>query len=135
MEAFTSQDDESGLFEELSQSLSGGFLSSGYISVNALLIYWQENDLGFDTEVVMLQQFLTADYKFNTTTFAIPSERSEQALRKAITDFIFDRALPGTLAIIYYGGHGDPDEASRKSIWAACVLRLSESLITNESWL
>ncbi len=134
MEIFTNQDDESGLINELSQSLSGSFLTSGYKSVNALLLYWQENDLGVETEVSMLQRFLAADYKFNTTTFAIPSERPEQALRKAISDFIFDRALPGTLAVIYYGGHGDPDEVSRKSIWAACVLRLCESLITNESW-
>ena len=119
MENRADQDDKGELFETLSQSLSGSFLTSGYKSASALLLYWRENDLGFEAEVRMLQDFLVDEYRFNTTTFAIPSDRPEQALRKALSDFIFDRALPGTLGLVYYGGHGDPDDAARKSIWAA----------------
>jgi len=113
MEASVTQDNESELLENLASSLSGSFLGGGYRSINALLIYWQANDLGFQTEVSVLQKFLANEYNVHNTVFAIPSERSEQALRKALSDFSYERALPGTLALLYYGGHGDPDEITR----------------------
>lgn len=121
MESRTNQDDETELIGMLSESLSGSFTTTGYKSVSALLLYWRENDLGFEREINQLQEFLADEYGCNSNIFAIPSERSEQALRKVISNFVFDRALPGTLALVYYGGHGDPDEATRKSIWAAYV--------------
>ena len=121
MDASANQDNESELLENLALSLTGSFLASGYRSINALLIYWQANDLGFQTEVSVLQKFLTDECNIHCTVFAIPSERSEQALRKALSDFTYERAPPGTLALLYYGGHGDPDEITRKSIWAAYV--------------
>jgi hypothetical protein len=128
MDKKVANDNESELFEALAHSLDGSFLSSSYNSVSVLLLYWRENDQGFEKEICTLQHFFVSEYGFSTAIFAIPSQRPEHALRKAVSDFIYERADPGTLGLVYYGGHGDPDEINRKSIWAACVLKSHSNL-------
>jgi len=111
-------DDPPALVKRLARSLEDGF-HTGYSSANALLLYWEENDLGFEAENDEFAKFLASECGFNTVRFPIPSERPEQALQKALSDFVFEKALPNSLAMIYYGGHGDADDQTQASVWAA----------------
>ena len=61
---------------------------------------------------------LGRDYPFGTERFDIPVENSHPDLMLRIGQFIKQHEAPDSLLIVYYGGHGQIDDA-RQSTWRA----------------
>lgn len=53
-----------------------------------------------------LRNLLNDQFRFETTYYEIPSERSEMDLMMKVSTFMTSYDSPECLAIIYYGGHG-----------------------------
>ena len=84
-----------------------------YISVNALLLYWVEDDLNVRPEVLKLQNLFEEDLRFRTQIYEIPSEHSELKLGIELNSFIESYALDRqSLTILYYAGHADDADDS-----------------------
>jgi hypothetical protein len=94
-----------------------------YNQVNALLLYWEEDDLGCKKEIDKVRETFETRFYYRTQTFVIPSQRSQANLQKALSDFVMETACSSGLTVIYYAGHGapdnGPDERISKLIWAA----------------
>lgn len=91
-----------------------------YAAVTALMLVWEDDDLGCIKEVRQLSILLEEKFHYQVRQFLIPSERPQSSLSRAISDFLYHYGSPGNLALIYYGGHGDPDlEGERDAVWAA----------------
>jgi hypothetical protein len=94
-----------------------------YNQVNALLLYWEEDDLGCKKEIDKVRETFENRFYYRTQTFVIPSQRSQANLQKALSDFVMETACSSGLTVIYYAGHGAPDNGSderlSKLIWAA----------------
>jgi hypothetical protein len=104
----------------------GGYFPAGsqyYTHVNTLLLYWEEDDLGCQKEVKKLKDLLEQHFRYAVYTFVIPTRRSQALLQREISKFVLEHSLESTLTIIYYSGHGDPDDETderlRKLILAA----------------
>ena len=82
-----------------------------YDFVNAILLHWNEDDLGVQSEVNKLQALLKEDFRFNTNVYTIPSENPGAQLNYELAYFIKTNSLQKrSLSIIYYAGHADDVE-------------------------
>ena len=94
-----------------------------YRSVFALLLYWEDGDhKGFQKEAETLGEVFTTEFRFEVGFFAIPTEQSHISLDKRINLLLTEYGKSDNLLIVYYGGHGDPnDEAGEEklAVWAA----------------
>ena len=112
----------SALQDELTAELDRyqPFRGSYYAAVTALMLVWQDDDLGCINEVRELSVILEQVFHYTVRQFLIPSERSQASLGRAVSDFLYDHGSCGNLVLIYYGGHGDPDlEGGKEAVWAA----------------
>ena len=80
----------------------------------ALLLQWEEDDLGVSKDLTRLKTVFENVYRFETESWLIPSARSDAKLTQRIYDFRDkhspnDQAPdePRPLLIVYYGGHSD----------------------------
>ena len=94
-----------------------------YKRVSVLMFYWEESDHeGFEEEARSLGEFFSGDFHFEVDYYAIPSEQSHVKLDTRINLLLNECGHRDHLIIIYYGGHGDPndDEGEEKlAVWAA----------------
>lgn len=101
-------------------------LHNEYKSVSALLLYWQVSiEPGFEAEAHMLGELFAKGFNYHVDYFQIPMEISHGRLDAKINSLLDDHEDPDHLLIIYYGGHGDPnnDGAEKQlAVWAAWVL-------------
>lgn len=77
---------------------------SKYDKVEVLLLQWEEDDVGFDTEILELDRLLSGLLNFTTYVRHIPSEGAEDYLRKTILEFRLGKGS-ADLLMVYYGGH------------------------------
>lgn len=117
------QGDETELKKELSTQLHDAFPShSGYESIRAALIYWEDDDLEVQGEVEEIEYFLRATFNYKSSFLRIPSDRAQATLTTDLSNFVYDYgASRQSLLLIFYAGHGDPNTNEKKAIWAACV--------------
>ena len=84
---------------------------------------WEEDDLGFITEVNDLDQVFRDLYNYQTERYLIPSRSPTNNLEGALVDFKRTHDNNDNLLILYYGGHGALETSSRdrpsRSIWRA----------------
>jgi hypothetical protein len=110
---------------DFTKSLGSYFPTSSqyYTHVNTLLLYWEEDDLGCQVEVKKLKDLLEQHFRYAVYTYVIPTRRSQALLQREISKFVLEYSLESTLTIVYYSGHGDPDDETderlRKLILAA----------------
>ncbi|KAI9786492.1 MAG: hypothetical protein M1839_006952 [Geoglossum umbratile] len=91
-----------------------------YKEVNSLFITWEDDDLGcVKKEVPRLQRLLADRFKFSTSSYRIPSQRSEASLQLEAAKFVLEHGSPDNLAIIYYGGHGRINDETQELELAA----------------
>ncbi|KAF2460691.1 hypothetical protein BDY21DRAFT_361601 [Lineolata rhizophorae] len=64
-----------------------------YDEVGVLLITWEDDDL------------YSSKFRYKTSTYEIPSDRSMTGLNRAIADFAYLFDSPHKLMMLYYGGH------------------------------
>jgi hypothetical protein len=84
--------------------------------VYALLLQWEEDDLGVESEILLLREVLRHDFNFVVEQWKIPSVNAKSELTQRITDFEAGKGIKDLL-IIYYGGHAVND--SRTCVWTA----------------
>ena len=77
---------------------------SRYKEVHALLLSWQDDDLGVNREIAELKTTFDQIYRFDVEEWRIPSEHAPKALRTRITNFLNAYEDENNLLIVYYGG-------------------------------
>lgn len=83
--------------------------SSKYEAVKALLLSWEEDDLGVGVEVDLLGQLLEGAYGYEVEKWRIPSLNSFMALDKQVRNFAESIwSTSSSLFILYYAGHARP---------------------------
>ncbi|KAL9014738.1 MAG: hypothetical protein Q9173_000617 [Seirophora scorigena] len=90
---------------------------SRYRYAYALLLSWEDDELGVKSEVEELDDVFSQTYYFHTEQWRIPSANSHNALAFRLMDFLKDYATPEHLLVIYYGGHGSMND-DRQCIWS-----------------
>jgi hypothetical protein len=95
---------------------------SDYDEVNALLIYWVDDDLDVALEVTRLQTLFENDFSFKASIYLIPTENCEIELQYELTSFLRQHSISRrSLTIVYYAGHADPPDKNEPgySKWRA----------------
>ncbi|KAK4454485.1 hypothetical protein QBC34DRAFT_160211 [Podospora aff. communis PSN243] len=85
------------------------YSSSKYQAVKALLVSWEDDDLGVRVEVDLLGQLLERVYSYDVEKWQIPSRDPFKALDKqvrAASEAVWDTT--SSLFILYYAGHARP---------------------------
>lgn len=77
---------------------------SKYNNVEVLLLHWEADDLGVNTEVQKLEWLWRSRYNFMTYSQQIPSEDADDYVTTQILNFRRGKG-PRDLLIVYYGGH------------------------------
>lgn len=110
---------------ELQHKLTGAFSSRlyPYSQAAVLILYWDEDDFrpSCREEAQKVSHMFRVDFHYDTTVFQIPSVRPQHLLEQAVITFKCANDGDSSLLIVYYTGHGDPDESRNKAVWAACV--------------
>jgi hypothetical protein len=111
------------LKNELQRTLDGAFPFTGcpYDRVVVLILYWLEDDFrpSCAEEAQKVLDLFSKDFHYETEIFQIPSYNSQNLLEQAVVNFKCANDSDSSLLIVYYTGHGDPDEARGKAVWAA----------------
>lgn len=81
---------------------------------------WAEDDLGTDIELVDMDALFRDHFNYSSEIWKIPSQHSEDALERKLSEVKVQFGGENRLLIVYYGGHGRHDPSSR-SIWQAYV--------------
>jgi hypothetical protein len=80
-----------------------------YREVHVLLLSWKGDDLNAKTEIGALKEVFLMDYQFSVEQFSIPLNNPEFAVENRLNLFVNSYCRPGSLLIVYYGGHGGID--------------------------
>ena len=84
-------------------------ISRSYRNVVVLLLRWQDDDLGTETEVTDLERVFQDIYHYTSKRYLIPSSDSATQLEYKLNDFRKAYDHESSLLILYYGGHGSLD--------------------------
>lgn len=93
---------------------------SRYKEVHALLLSWEDDNLGVVDEVTELEDVFRNCYRFETEAWKIPSKRSHNSLAAKIIAFVDDYESKDNLLVVYYGGHGEMND-DRQCVWSWSV--------------
>ena len=106
--------------KDLTKSLKRVFTTKArpYDGVYVLLLRWEEDDLGIETEIKALDKVFRQTYNYVTERAIITSEDSFENLESTIVEFRKKHDNENHLLILYYAGHGALVKGNR-SIWAA----------------
>ena len=91
--------------------------SSRYKAVHALLLTWEDDNLGVINEVDELEVVFRQTYHFKVEKWKIPSKRPHNTLAAKLLGFLEDFESKDNLLIIYYGGHGSMND-DRQCVWS-----------------
>ena len=86
-----------------------------------LLLQWEVDDLGVETEVQRLSDVFQRAYDFDVQNWRIPTVQPTIKLNRKISTWIEDYQNETNLFILYYAGHAKMDEG-RQVIWQKLVL-------------
>lgn len=85
--------------------------------MHALLLSWEEDDLGVGEEIANLGNVLVDQYAFEVRYWQIPVKKSTIKLTKLTVDWTEEHEGDDKLLLVYYAGHGWMD-SSRQAIWS-----------------
>jgi hypothetical protein len=96
---------------------------SDYDSVNALLLYWKDDDLDVHKEVTRLEALFRDDFGFRVDIFPIPTENPQAELQYKVATLVKENAHSDrSLLIVFYAGHSDnldPGSEPGYGLWRA----------------
>jgi hypothetical protein len=99
-----------------------------YKAVQVLALYWEDADHpGFKEEAYQLGAVLSNDFQYDVLYYAIPTEQSHVELDTRINLLLKYHGHLDHLLIIYYSGHGDPNNEvgdEKLAVWAAYVSQI-----------
>lgn len=121
------EDDSSDPLREFSERFKNSFpRNANYDLVTALLVYWEDDDLGCEAEVHKLRDLLKETFNYVTKILKLPRRFPDMVLQAEINIVVVnsDKEKKRNLIMVYYGGHGKPDDTRKGSVWSAyrCVL-------------
>lgn len=110
--------------KDLTQSLKRVFTTTPrrYDAVHVLLVRWEDDDLGTETEINDLDKIFRETYHYSTECQTIPTDDAFNSLECTVVNFRQKNDSPDNLLIFYYGGHGvghGAHNAGNESIWTA----------------
>lgn len=108
------------LEETLNSAANAAFPNRGrsrYEAVHALLLSWEDDNLGVIEEIAQLADVFHDTYHFDVERWKIPSDRSHNSLATKILGFLNDHESGESLLIVYYGGHGSMND-DRQCVWS-----------------
>lgn len=109
------------LGEDLESAVKAGWPrapGTRYTNVKALLLSWEDDDLGVMREIKRLRCVLENKYDYHTQTFEIPSRKPDIALKGKVVEFLAEDD-ENTLLILYYGGHARRGNQMEGPLWFA----------------
>ncbi|PVH71184.1 hypothetical protein DL98DRAFT_660783 [Cadophora sp. DSE1049] len=90
-----------------------------YSKVQVLLLKWEDDDLGVETELKDLGHVFSDLFHYGVDVFDIPSEKPDKALKRRVFDFL-ENDGEETLLILYYAGHARSSiQANEAPVWIA----------------
>ena len=90
-----------------------------YKCVYALLLSWEEDDLGVIKENERLRCVVKYTYQYSIESYEIPSRKPDAALKRRVLEFM-DDDVEDILMIVYYGGHARRgNQTSEGPLWVA----------------
>ncbi|KAE8443356.1 hypothetical protein EG329_001914 [Mollisiaceae sp. DMI_Dod_QoI] len=90
-----------------------------YTQVTALLVSWQDDNLGVEKEIQGLRRVFEDFYHFDVEEYHIPSDKPGSKTQARIMELLAHDSFD-SLFIIYYAGHASPGrQGSEAPIWAA----------------
>lgn len=111
--------DMSCLVDRLKTAYENRRNSSHYHRVAALLLQFEDDDLGVASEIRDLAGMFGDTYRFAVDVFRIPSsKRRHSDLFAKVDSFLAANDCPGSLCIVYYGGHA-MKEGHAQPIWVS----------------
>lgn len=91
-----------------------------YSNVSFLALVWKDSAPGFLAEAKQLEELFKQKFAFPTDIFEIPTVKSQEVLKRVITQLVQDSTQADSLLIIHYGGHGASKPCKgRRLVWAA----------------
>lgn len=115
--------DFSSFLSHLTDAVSAAWpdrFATRYRKVKVLLMTWEKDDLGVETEVRNLESVFRGLYHYDTEYWKIPSRRSAVEVSRKVADLVDAHGQEGNLLILYYGGHARPSEQHGGGpVWAA----------------
>lgn len=92
-----------------------------YGEVHVLLMSWEDDNLGVETEIRRLGNVFSNLYQFEVREFRIPRKTPGKATTKEVSKFL-ENDGSGNLLVVYYAGHARlSNQANDPAIWTACV--------------
>ena len=120
---FTRSGEDEKLRQGLQWNLDKTFLHGDgvYDSAAVLILCWEKDDFEFSCadEAEQVQQLFAVDLRYHTESFRIPLVNSYNELEHRISTFKKVHDSESALLIVYYSGHGDPDDQRGKAVWTA----------------
>jgi hypothetical protein len=90
-----------------------------YTQATALLLSWQDDNLGVEKEIQGLRNVFEDFYHFHVEEYQIPSDKPASKTQARIMNLLVHDSSD-SLFIIYYAGHARPGrQGSEAPIWAA----------------
>ncbi|KAI9663726.1 MAG: hypothetical protein M1821_007216 [Bathelium mastoideum] len=107
-------------FSHLNQAAKSALptIPQRYNDVSVLLLRWEDDNLGTQTELNDLRDIFQGVYRYNVEQYLIPSNDPTLHLEDRLNDFRRAYGAEGNLLILYYGGHGSSEKNTRRSIWS-----------------
>lgn len=93
-----------------------------YTAVHALLLYWEDDDIGVAKEIKELTDMFrdVSKFGYQVWPYRIPSRDPARSLSYTVAQFLHNFDREDNLIIVYYGGHGGPKIKSKSPCtWAA----------------
>lgn len=93
--------------------------SNRYKEVHVLLLRWEDDNLGVDSEIKRLGNVFSDLYRFDVCLWNIPKESPARLTIARVSELV-EACGNDSLIIMYYAGHGGlSKEANVPAIWAA----------------
>ena len=93
---------------------------SPYNRVIALLVRWQEDDLGVVDETKELEKILRDSYHYDVESWTIPSTKlCYMELATKVLSILKEHDAPDNLFILYYGGHAIQEIGEPQPTWVS----------------
>jgi hypothetical protein len=90
-----------------------------YSKAYVLLLSWEDDDLGVQTEINELRYAFEERYHFEVQEYKIPSIKPDRSVKRCVIKFL-KLESKDTLLVVYYAGHARRGQQSNEaSIWFA----------------